>query len=255
MPKIVVVDDDAHIRELVILDIMMPKMDGWDLCASLREFREMPILMITAKGEATDRIKGFKLGTDDYLVKPFDPVELVLRVKALLRRYRIATSSIIPLGSIALDRKSYHVIYQDGKKVTLPMKEFELLYKLGSVRVSLFTAYLISTRLFQSRIHTFIHDDLLKDGQRIIQAYQTTPSAKLVPFIQNDSGYSGRLVQLYNQEAVLFFFASAREPISVDRSRIQEEVLEGKRESPFNQTDRRTLCLSLCGKIEWRKSL
>ncbi|MDF2682886.1 MAG: hssR [Brevibacillus sp.] len=171
MPKIVVVDDDAHIRELVklyledegftiieksngedaleyvenhavdlvILDIMMPKMDGWDLCASLREFREMPILMITAKGEATDRIKGFKLGTDDYLVKPFDPVELVLRVKALLRRYRIATSSIITLGSIALDRKSYHVIFQDGKKVTLPMKEFELLYKLGSYSGQLFT--------------------------------------------------------------------------------------------------------------------
>ncbi|MFD2368963.1 response regulator transcription factor [Brevibacillus sp. GCM10020057] len=171
MPRIVVVDDDAHIRELVklyledegftiiekangeealeyvenhavdlvIMDILMPKMDGWELCAQLREFGEMPILMITAKGEAADRIKGFKLGTDDYLVKPFDPVELVLRVKALLKRYRIAASSMIRLGSISLDRKSYHVIFQDGKKVTLPMKEFELLYKLGSYPGQLFT--------------------------------------------------------------------------------------------------------------------
>lgn len=171
MPKVVVVDDDANIRELVrlyledegyeiiqksngeealeyvenhavdlvILDIMMPKMNGWDLCANLREFGEMPILMITAKGEATDRIKGFKLGTDDYLVKPFDPVELVLRVKALLKRYRIATSSKIKLGSITLDQKSYHVVYKDGTTVTLPMKEFDLLYKLGSYSGQLFT--------------------------------------------------------------------------------------------------------------------
>jgi two-component system OmpR family response regulator len=171
MPKILVVDDEAHIRELVrlylqdegyeivqksngtdaleyvenhpvdlvILDIMMPKLDGWALCAELRGLGDIPILMITAKGEATDRIKGFKLGTDDYLVKPFDPVELVLRVKALLKRYRISTSSEIKLGDITLDRKSYKVIYKDGKTVTLPMKEFELLYKLGSYSGQLFT--------------------------------------------------------------------------------------------------------------------
>jgi two-component system OmpR family response regulator len=171
VPKVLVVDDEAHIRELVrlyledegfdiveksngadaleyaenhkvdlvILDIMMPKMDGWALCANLREFGDMPILMITSKGEAGDRIKGFKLGTDDYLVKPFDPVELVLRVKALLKRYRIATSNEIKLGGITLDRKSYHVIYQNGKSITIPMKEFELLYKLGSNPGQLFT--------------------------------------------------------------------------------------------------------------------
>lgn len=171
MPTILVADDEAHIRELVrlylqdegfdiveksnglealnyaenhpvdlvILDIMMPKMDGWDLCEELRELGEMPILMITAKGEPRDRIKGFKLGTDDYLVKPFDPVELVLRVKALLKRYRISASSVIKLGDITLDRKSYHVIYKDGNRDTLPMKEFELLYKLGSYAGQLFT--------------------------------------------------------------------------------------------------------------------
>lgn len=171
MTKILVVDDEAHIRELVrlyledegfeliekengvdaleyaenhrvdliILDIMMPAMDGWVLCQKLREFGEMPILMITAKGETTDRIKGFKLGTDDYLVKPFDPVELVLRVKALLKRYRISTSNVIQLGEISLDRNSYQVIYQNGNTATIPMKEFELLYKLGSYAGQLFT--------------------------------------------------------------------------------------------------------------------
>jgi two-component system, OmpR family, response regulator len=171
MPKILVVDDEAHIRELVslylkdegfniveksngvdaldyaenhsfdlaILDIMMPQMDGWVLCTKLRELGDIPILMITAKGEAQDRIHGFKLGTDDYLVKPFDPVELVLRVKALLKRYRISTSNIIKLGNISLDRLSYQVIYENGKTMTLPMKEFELLYKLGSYTGQLFT--------------------------------------------------------------------------------------------------------------------
>jgi DNA-binding response OmpR family regulator len=171
MPEVLIVDDDAHIRELVrlyledegvevvqkgngaealeyvenhspdlvVLDIMMPGMNGWDLCAKLRELGDMPILMITAKDEAADRIKGFKLGTDDYLVKPFDPVELTLRVKALLKRYRIACSQTVRLGDLRLDRKSYLVINKDGLEVTLPMKEFELLYKFGSYPGQLFT--------------------------------------------------------------------------------------------------------------------
>lgn len=70
---------ENHKLDLVILDIMMPKLDGWELCKELRELGDIPILMITSKGEAQDKIKGFKLGTDDYLVKPFDPVELVLQ--------------------------------------------------------------------------------------------------------------------------------------------------------------------------------
>ncbi|SDJ06649.1 response regulator transcription factor [Paenibacillus naphthalenovorans] len=171
MPRILVVDDEAHIRELirlyledegfelveksngaealeyaenhrvdlVILDIMMPKMDGWVLCRKLREYGDIPILMVTARGQSADRIKGFMLGTDDYLAKPFDPVELVLRVKALLKRYRISTSSVIQLGDVSLDRNSYQVIYNGGRTVTIPMKEFELLYKLGSYAGQLFT--------------------------------------------------------------------------------------------------------------------
>jgi two-component system, OmpR family, response regulator len=171
LAKIMVVDDESHIRELirlyledegfeivektngvdaleyaennpldlVILDIMMPKLDGWRLCKELRELGDIPILMITSKGEAQDKIKGFKLGTDDYLVKPFDPMELVMRVRALLKRYRISASNVIKLGELELDRKTYHIVYQDGRRETIPMKEFELLYKLGSYSGQLFT--------------------------------------------------------------------------------------------------------------------
>jgi DNA-binding response OmpR family regulator len=158
-----VVDDDPHIRELVrhflqqegftvheaadgaealrklesvkadliILDIMMPNMDGWDLCRELREHYDLPLLMLTAKGETAEKIKGFQLGTDDYLVKPFDPLELVVRVKALLRRYRIAASQTVRIGNVTLNRKTFEVIV-DGKSTVIPLKEFELLFKLAS---------------------------------------------------------------------------------------------------------------------------
>ncbi|MBP3961715.1 response regulator transcription factor [Paenibacillus lignilyticus] len=172
MVKIALVDDDVHIRELVrlylsdegfeilefangevawlyvkeipvdmvIMDIMMPRMDGYELCKKLRESGDMPILMITAKGESEEKIKGFQLGTDDYLTKPFDPMELVVRVKALLKRYRITSSQMVAIGSIVLDRIGYQVIYKDtDTAVTIPMKEFELLYKLASHPGQLFT--------------------------------------------------------------------------------------------------------------------
>ncbi len=163
MSTLLVVDDDPHIRELVrtfldrdgfdvheaadgvealarletlkadlvILDVMMPNMDGWELCAQLRASYDVPILMLTAKGETSQKVKGFQLGTDDYLVKPFNPIELVVRVRALLKRYRIATSQTIRLGELVMDRKTYEVTV-NGVHVTLPRKEFELLFKLAS---------------------------------------------------------------------------------------------------------------------------
>jgi two-component system, OmpR family, response regulator len=163
MSKILIVDDDMHIRELikvflknegfdvfeasdgvealsklettktdmVILDIMMPNMDGWQLCRKLRESFDIPLLMLTAKGETSQKIKGFKLGTDDYLVKPFDPLELVARVKALLKRYQIATSQVVQVGKLFMNRKTYEVTV-GSENLTLPLKEFELLYKLAS---------------------------------------------------------------------------------------------------------------------------
>ena len=163
MSRILVVDDDPHIRELAgvflrragfeaveagdgvealsmidqtridlaVIDIMMPRMDGWELCRQLRELQDLPILMLTARGETSQKLKGFELGTDDYLVKPFEPLELVARVNALLKRYRIATSQKIAVGELSMDRKSFEVRIH-GAVLTLPPKEFELLFKLAS---------------------------------------------------------------------------------------------------------------------------
>jgi DNA-binding response OmpR family regulator len=163
MNKILIVDDDLNIRRLVrmflepagfgvleandgvealrimeehrvdmaILDIMMPNMDGYRLCENIRSYYEMPILMITAKAERRDKLKGFALGADDYVTKPFDPQELIARVKALLRRYTINTSGICEVGGTRLDKKQYTVTMQ-GKAITLPKKEFELLFTLAS---------------------------------------------------------------------------------------------------------------------------
>ncbi|MBP2000979.1 DNA-binding response OmpR family regulator [Paenibacillus shirakamiensis] len=164
MAKIMIVDDDAHIRELVkvflqsdgledvleavngkdalriletskvdlvILDIMMPEMDGWELCRTLREHYDMPLLMLTAKGETTQIVKGFELGTDDYLLKPFDPPVLIARVKALLKRYHISSSQRVRAGLVELNRRTYEVT-MEGTSMTLPLKEFELIFKLAS---------------------------------------------------------------------------------------------------------------------------
>lgn len=129
-----------HPVDLIVLDVMMPRMDGWELCRRLREAGDKPLLMITAKGEPLDRIRGFQLGTDDYLVKPFEPLELVLRVKALLKRYRISISQTIKLGSVTLDKTSYQICYREsGKSESIPLKEFELLFTLASQPGKLYT--------------------------------------------------------------------------------------------------------------------
>ncbi|MFC5587503.1 response regulator transcription factor [Sporosarcina soli] len=163
MTNILIVDDDPHMRELVglflrpagfeivessdgvealatlesmkadlvILDIMMPNMDGWELCREIRKQYDIPLLMLTAKGDTTQKVKGFELGTDDYLVKPFEPAELVVRVKALLKRYRIAISQTVQIGGLMMDRNTYEVLVEN-RRVELPLKEFELLFKLAS---------------------------------------------------------------------------------------------------------------------------
>src|ERR1035441_1390251 len=110
---------------------MMPNMDGWELCRRLRQAGDCPLLMLTAKAETSQKIKGFQLGADDYMVKPFEPVELVARVKALLRRSRIASSQTVEIGGLVMNRKTYQVAV-NGNPLTLPVKEFELLFKLAS---------------------------------------------------------------------------------------------------------------------------
>lgn len=163
MTKLLIVDDDTHIRELLqlflnqegfdlfeasdgveaitvlekvkidlaIIDIMMPNMDGWQLCQEIRNFSDIPILMLTARGETSQKVKGFNLGADDYLVKPFEPIELVVRVKALLKRYNIALSHTLYIGELKMNRKTYEIIFKN-KEYTIPLKEFELLFKLGN---------------------------------------------------------------------------------------------------------------------------
>ncbi|MDM5154426.1 response regulator transcription factor [Bacillus sp. DX1.1] len=124
--------------DLVILDIMMPKLDGWGVCEEIRRYFDMPILMVTAKGETTDKIKGFQKGTDDYIVKPFDPTEFGLRVHALLKRYRIFKEQIIQIEDVKIDA-SAHTVEIREKVYSVPLKEFELLYTLMSYPGKLFT--------------------------------------------------------------------------------------------------------------------
>lgn len=117
--------------DLAIIDVMMPKMDGWELCRELRRRYDFPILMLTAKGETSQIVKGFELGTDDYLVKPFEPLVLIARVRALLKRYQISAAQSVMVGRLRMNRKTYEVSSEFGE-LTLPLKEFELLFKLAS---------------------------------------------------------------------------------------------------------------------------
>jgi Response regulators consisting of a CheY-like receiver domain and a winged-helix DNA-binding domain len=171
MATILVIDDDPYIRELVgtllkgegfeiheagngrealqklserktdlcVLDLMMPDMDGFEFCRQARKYYdELPILMLTAKGDISQKVKGFELGADDYLVKPFENMELIMRVRALLKRYKVAASQTVELGVLTLNRNSY-TVNLGGISADIPMKEFELLFKLGSSPGKTFT--------------------------------------------------------------------------------------------------------------------
>lgn len=163
MLNLLIVDDDSHIRELLIhtlqaegyavfdaadgkeasrflakqqihlavVDVMMPNMNGWQLCEEIRNYYDIPIILLTAKDQLADKEKGFAVGTDDYLTKPFEPKELLFRIKALLRRYQMVNAERITLNETIIDRKSYEV-HCTGKLLMLPMKEFELLAQLAS---------------------------------------------------------------------------------------------------------------------------
>ena len=112
---------------LVILDVMMPKMDGWEVLKEIREYSKTPVIMLTAKGDEKDELNGFKLGVDEYISKPFSPKILVARVDALLRRSNFITEEAkIEAGGIVIDKAS-HTVTIDGKSVELSFKEFELL--------------------------------------------------------------------------------------------------------------------------------
>ena len=112
---------------LVILDVMMPKMDGWQVCREIRETSKVPIIMLTARSEERDELQGFELGVDEYISKPFSPKILVARVEAILRRTNtLAAEEILKAGVIEVN-KAAHQVLVDGKNVELSYKEFELL--------------------------------------------------------------------------------------------------------------------------------
>lgn len=172
--KIMVVDDDAHIAELislylqkegyetkeilngkkaveefrsyspqlVMLDIMLPEIDGYKVCSEIRKTSTVPIIMLTAKGETFDKVLGLELGADDYIVKPFDPKELVARVKAVLRRFEVKPSEgdtkKLELNNLVVNMSNYTVTYY-GENVDFPPKEFELLYFLAEHQNQVFT--------------------------------------------------------------------------------------------------------------------
>lgn len=168
--KIMVVDDEMHIRELVrfyldkagfdtieaanaeealeivenqyidlaVVDIMMPGMDGFELVEQMRQYREFPVIMLTAKSQSKDKLRGFSLGIDDYVTKPFDPDELMARVKTILKRYSINSSNVVKIGDVIFDGDKYEVRYQD-QVIHLPLKQFELAFELAKNPNQIFT--------------------------------------------------------------------------------------------------------------------
>ena len=159
MLKILVVDDEARMRKLVkdflvkkdyivleasdgsealkvfydepdislvILDVMMPKLDGWQVCREIRSRSKVPIIMLTAKSDERDELLGFELGVDEYITKPFSPKILVARVDAILRRSNAINDDVIEINGITIDKAAHRVLI-DGQDITLSVKEFELL--------------------------------------------------------------------------------------------------------------------------------
>ncbi len=111
---------------LIILDVMMPKMDGWQTCREIRRYSKVPIIMLTAKSDEKDELLGFELGVDEYISKPFSPKILVARVEAILRRSNALDNSTVEIGGIVLDQAA-HEVRIDNKSIELSVKEFELL--------------------------------------------------------------------------------------------------------------------------------
>lgn len=183
--KILVVDDDQHIAELIslylmkdgfdtkevydgkqaleevnqyqpdliLLDLMLPGMDGYQVCAEIRKTNKVPIIMLTAKGETFDKVLGLELGADDYIVKPFEPKELVARIKAVLRRYTAKVDleeedgQILRFPNLEINLSNYTVTYH-GKNLDFPPKEFELLSFLAQHPNRVFTREQLLDRIW-----------------------------------------------------------------------------------------------------------
>lgn len=111
---------------LVLLDVMMPKMDGWEVLKTIRKYSQVPVIMLTARSEERDELQGFSLGVDEYISKPFSPKILVARVEAILRRSNVSGGDALSVGGILIDKVAHQVTI-DGREIELSFKEFELL--------------------------------------------------------------------------------------------------------------------------------
>ncbi|MEQ6376232.1 response regulator transcription factor [Bacillaceae bacterium S4-13-56] len=142
--------------DLILLDIMMPGKDGIEVCREIREKKATPVIMLTAKGEEANRVQGFEVGTDDYIVKPFSPREVVLRVKALLRRSsstkflqtETTTKDVLVFPHLTIDNDAHRVL-ADGKEVGLTPKEYELLFFLARAPDKVFDRELLLKEVWQ----------------------------------------------------------------------------------------------------------
>ena len=125
--------NESHKPDLILLDIMLPKLDGWQVCREIRKTSEVPIIMLTAKGETFDKILGLELGADDYISKPFDTKEVVARVKAVLRRTTkgVVEDKIVKFDKLIINLTNYELIV-NGEQIDTPPKELELIYHLAS---------------------------------------------------------------------------------------------------------------------------
>lgn len=133
--------------DLAIVDIMMPVMDGYELTRDIRQYYDIPIILLTAKDQIEDKEKGFLSGTDDYLVKPFEPRELIFRIRTLFRLYDKNIDEVISLGKTRINRKTYDVSIGE-ESFLLPLKEFELLFLLASEPGRVFTRAQLIDRIW-----------------------------------------------------------------------------------------------------------
>ena len=170
--------EHQHI-DLMITDIMMPGMDGYTLTEQLRDAGyDFPILMATAKDTIKDKRKGFIVGTDDYMVKPIDEEELILRVKALLRRAKIVNERTVIVGKVTLNYDSL-TVSRESERITLPQKEFILLYKLLSYPDTIFTRMQLMDEIWGFDSQTDEHTVSVHIG-RLRERFDTWPEFEIV---------------------------------------------------------------------------
>jgi DNA-binding response OmpR family regulator len=180
-----------HRPDLVVLDIMLPKMDGWEVCRRLRKFSEVPVIMLTARGEEIDRVSGLTLGADDYVVKPFSPRELVARIKAVLRRTRPSAEKTLRLlqqGDVRLDLEKRRLSVKD-RPVELTPHEYALLEALMSAPGRTFSRDELLDRLYPQGEAVVIERVVDVHIGKLRQKIEADPSKPLYIYTVRGMGY------------------------------------------------------------------